>query len=80
MKFGFRKPSFKKRFAARTSFKRVIRHSMGIKAPRGFGWFTNPKKAAYNRVYNKTTKGCLVILFAVPAFGIGVLAAIRLLV
>jgi len=22
------------------------------------GWLTDPKKAAYNRVYNRTTKGC----------------------
>jgi hypothetical protein len=40
----------------------VVRHKMGFKAPRGFGWLTNPKRAAYNR-------GCLVILaplIAVP--------------
>ncbi len=58
MKFGIRKPSLKKRIAARTSVKRVVRHSLGLKAPRGYGWLTNPKKAAYNRVYNRTTKGC----------------------
>lgn len=55
MKFGFRKPSLRKSIAARTSVKRVIRHSLGIKAPRGFGWLTDPKKAAYNRVYSRTT-------------------------
>jgi len=55
MKFGIRKPSFKKSLAARTSPKRIIRHSMGVKAPRGWGWVTNPKKAAYNRVYNRTS-------------------------
>lgn len=57
MKFGFRKPSINKRFAARTSLKRVVRHNLGLKAPRGWGWVTNPKKAAYNRVYNRTTFG-----------------------
>jgi hypothetical protein len=57
MKFGFRKPSFKKSFAARTSWKRAVRHNLGLKAPRGWGWLTNPKKAAYNRVYNRTTFG-----------------------
>ena len=57
MKFGFRVPSFKKRVAARTSWKRVVRHNMGLKAPRGWGWVTNPKKAAYNRAYNRTTVG-----------------------
>ena len=67
MKIGFRKPSLKKRVAARTSVKRAIRHRMGLKAPRGWGWLTNPKKAAYNRVYNRTTRGCLVFVIAVCA-------------
>jgi hypothetical protein len=58
VKFGFRKPSLKKRIAARTSLKRVIRHRMGLKAPRGWGWLTNPRRAAYNRVYHRTTRGC----------------------
>jgi hypothetical protein len=60
-KIGFRIPSIKKRIAARTSVKRALRHSLGLKAPRGAGWVTHPKKAAYNRVYNRTTKpisGC----------------------
>ena len=64
MKFGIRRPSLRKRIAARTSWKRVVRQNLGFKAPRGYGWITNPKKAAYNRVYNRTTvglgKGCLV--------------------
>jgi len=55
MKFGLRKPSLRKSIAARTSVKRFIRHSVGVKAPRGWGWLTNPKKAAYNRVYSRTT-------------------------
>jgi len=62
MKFGIRKPSLKKRLAARTSLKRVVRHQLGLKAPRGYGWITNPKKAAYNRVYNKTSVGCSMLL------------------
>jgi hypothetical protein len=79
MKFGFRKPSLRKSIAARTSLKRFIRHSVGLKAPRGWGWLTNPKKAAYNRVYNRTTfgwqdllrtrrrssQGCLVMIIGV---------------
>jgi hypothetical protein len=24
------------------------------------GWITDPKKALYNKVYNKTSRGCLV--------------------
>ncbi len=55
MKIGIRKPSLKKMIAARTSVKRIVRHNLGLKAPRGFGWLTNPKKALYNRVYNRTT-------------------------
>lgn len=55
MKFGFRTPSLKKRIAARTSWKRIVRHSMGLKAPRGYGWLTNPRRALYNRVYHRTT-------------------------
>jgi hypothetical protein len=55
MKFGIRTPSLKKSLAARTSVKRLVKNSFGLKAPRGCGWLTNPKKAAYNRVYNRTT-------------------------
>lgn len=55
MKFGIRTPSLKKSLAARTSVKRLVKNSLGLKAPRGYGWLTNPKKAAYNRVYNRTT-------------------------
>ena len=62
MKFGFRIPNLNKRIAARTSVKRIIRHNLGFKAPRGWGWVTNPKKALYNRVYNRTTSGCMVAI------------------
>lgn len=55
MKFGMRKSSFKKSFAARTSVKRQVKSALGLRAKPGHGWFTNPKKAAYNRVYNRTT-------------------------
>lgn len=67
MKFGLRRPSLRKRIAARTSIKRYVRHSLGLKAPRGWGWVTNPRKAAYNRVYRRTTRGCLVVLVAYAA-------------
>jgi len=55
MKFGLRVPSLKKRISARTSLKRYARHSLGIKMPRGTGFITNPKKALYNKIYNKTS-------------------------
>lgn len=55
MKFGPRKPSLKKRISARTSLKRQVVHRAGLKMPRGYGWVRNPKKAVYNKVYNKTS-------------------------
>jgi len=67
MKFGFRIPSIKKRIAARTSVKRVIRHNLGLKAPRGLGWVTDPKKALYNKVYNKTSRGCMFNIVVIIA-------------
>jgi len=57
MKFGIRMPSLTKRIAARTSWKRFVRHNIGLKAPRGLGVFTNPKKAIYNRIYSITSIG-----------------------
>ncbi|GEM04572.1 hypothetical protein HMI01_15600 [Halolactibacillus miurensis] len=55
MKFGMRKPSLKKRLSARTSIKRQIVHRGKVKMPKGYGWVRNPKKYAYNKVYNKTS-------------------------
>jgi hypothetical protein len=72
MKFGFRIPNLNKRIAARTSVKRAIRHNLGLKAPKGMGWITDPKRAAYNKVYNKTSRGCSVVWVV----GVGVLYAL----
>ena len=55
MKYGMRKPSLRKSIAARTLTKRLVKNALGLKAPRGYGWLTNPKRAAYNRVYDRTT-------------------------
>jgi len=55
MKFGFRTPSLKKRITARTSIKRQVVQRAGLKMPRGWGWLRNPKKYAYNKVYNRTS-------------------------
>ena len=58
MKFGMRKPSIKKSIAAKTtgrekrSVKKTIIPGYGKK---GSGWIKNPKKAAYNKIYNKTS-------------------------
>ena len=58
MKFGFRKPSLKRSLKARTTgrAKRAIKKSLipGY-GKKGAGWIKNPKKAAYNKVYNKTS-------------------------
>jgi hypothetical protein len=75
VRFGFRVPSLKKRISARTSLKRYVRNNLGLKAPRGWGWLTNPRKAAYNRVYNRTTRGCLVAVLLCAAAVTGMLAA-----
>ncbi|MCM3716179.1 hypothetical protein M3212_13450 [Alkalihalobacillus oceani] len=55
MKFGMRKPSLKKRIAARTSIKRQVVQRAGLKMPRGYGWLRSPKRYAYNKVYRKTS-------------------------
>lgn len=60
MKVGVRKPSIKKSFKARTtgklkrSVKKAVVPGYGKK---GMGLVKDPKKAIYNKVYNKTTIG-----------------------
>lgn len=60
MKVGFRTPNIKKSIKARTTgkVKRTIKKSVvpGY-GKKGMGWVTNPKKAAYNKIYHKTTVG-----------------------
>lgn len=55
VKIGMRKPSLKKRISARSSIKRQVVHRAGLKMPRGYGWVRDPKKYAYNKVYQRTT-------------------------
>ena len=58
MKFGLRTPSLKRSFKARTTgrAKRALKKALipGY-GKKGMGWIKNPKKAAYNKVYNKTS-------------------------
>lgn len=58
MKFGVRKPSLKRSIKARTTgrAKRAVKKALipGY-GKKGTGWIKNPKKAAYNKVYKKTT-------------------------
>lgn len=60
MKFGMRTPSIKKSISARTTgkAKRAIKKAIipGY-GKKGIGWLRDPKKAAYNKVYRKTTFG-----------------------
>ncbi|OAV82325.1 hypothetical protein BA718_01975 [Streptococcus gallolyticus subsp. gallolyticus] len=58
MKVGPRKPSFKRSVKARTTgkVKNQARSAINpVYSKKGMGWVNNPKKAAYNKVYNKTT-------------------------
>lgn len=57
MKFGFRIPSLRRSLSARFSVKRRVKNALGLRAPRGWGWFTHPTKALYNRAYHRTTFG-----------------------
>ncbi|MGG5333724.1 hypothetical protein IGI46_004893 [Enterococcus sp. AZ163] len=59
VKVGIRKPSLKKSVKARTTgkVKRKLKSSVNpMYGKKGAGWVNNPKKAAYNKTYNKTTK------------------------
>lgn len=59
MKIGFRTPSLKKSFKARTTsrYKRRLKSAIDpTYGKKGVGWFKNPKKALYNKIYNKTTR------------------------
>lgn len=65
MKFGIRTPSIKKSIKARTTgrLKREIKGAINpLYGKKGMGWVNNPKKALYNKVYNKTSIGVLDIL------------------
>lgn len=58
MKIGMRKPSLKKSIKARTTgkVKREIKKSVNpLYGKKGMGLVNAPKKAIYNKVYNKTT-------------------------
>lgn len=58
MKFGFRTPNFKKSLKARTTgkLKRSIKRKINpFYGKKGIGYIKNPKKAFYNKVYNKVT-------------------------
>lgn len=58
MKFGFRTPNFKKSIKARTTgkLKRSIKRKINpFYGKKGMDYIKNPKKAIYNKIYNKVT-------------------------
>ena len=55
MKIGMRKPSLKKSLKARTTGKAKRAVKKAVIPGYGAGWLKDPKKAAYNKVYKKTT-------------------------
>ena len=60
MKMGIRKPNIKKSIKARTTgkLKRQMKKAVNpMYGKKGMGMIKNPKKAIYNKVYNKTTIG-----------------------
>lgn len=70
MKFGMRKPSVKKSIKARTTgrVKRQIKKSViPMYGKKGTGIYKNPKKAIYNKVYNKTSFSAVPSLFDLPS-------------
>lgn len=60
MKVGFRKPSIKKSFKARTTgkLKRKVKKTINpFYGKKGMGLIRNPKRSVKNRVYKRTTFG-----------------------
>lgn len=81
MKIGPRTPNIKKRISARTTgtINRKIKTSTSpLYGQKGIGWVKNPKRAAYNNLYNKITfgfgadEGCL--------FGCGCISIIAFII
>ena len=60
MKIGFRTPSFKKSFRARTTgkLKRKVKRSVNpLYGKKGVGFVKNPSRSVKNKIYHKTTFG-----------------------
>ena len=60
MKYGVRKPNVKKSIKARTTgkVKRQVKKAVNpLYGKKGMGIVNDPKKAAYNAIYSRTTVG-----------------------
>ena len=58
MKFGVRRPNLKNSIKARTTgrIKRAAKRNVNpLYGKKGMGFINNPKKAIYNKAYNKTS-------------------------
>lgn len=65
MKIGIRTPNVKRSVSARTKGKitRAVKSSYDpTYRKKGVGWLKDPKKAAYNKVYNKTTTSAVDLM------------------
>ena len=73
MKYGVRKPSVRKSVSARTTGRLTRTANRSINpyyGNKGMGWVNDSHRAAYNKVYYKTTISifCVVILFFLVLF------------
>lgn len=82
MKIGVRKPNIKSSIKARTTgkVKRMAKKSINpLYGKKGMGFINNPKKAIYNKIYNKTSMSAFdvfkksnnilyIIVIAFPCF------------
>ena len=67
MKIGIRKPNIKRMVKARTTgkIKRSVKRTINpLYGKKGMGIINNPKKALYNKIYQKTTVDVLTPLKA----------------
>jgi hypothetical protein len=55
MKLGIRMPSIKKTISSKLSPKRIVKNALHLNLPNGVGAVVHPKKAIYNKIYNKTS-------------------------
>lgn len=65
MKLGIRTPSPKRMLKAKTTgkAKRAVKSTVNpLYGKKGVGLATNPKRAAYNKIYKKTSFGVLDML------------------
>lgn len=84
MKYGYRTPNIKKSISARTTGnlnRNINKATNPLYEKKGMGYINDPKKAIYNKVYNKTTRSpideetktdivawIVILVIAIPIF------------